>query len=244
MRASKLSGVRTRHASIRAGAGIRLAAVLAVFSLAGCGGSTGNSIASRTPAEILAASRAVATSATSVHVVSNASQGRLTATLNLQLAGDGGRAQVSLLGLTFEVMRIGQTVYLKGSPDLYQRLGIAANVPQGSWLTGPVSGRLGQLAAFTDLRGELGRLLPASNARLVKGASTNIDGQQALELKATAKLYTGILYIPTTGKPYPIKLAKHGKETGQSTFFQWNTPITLNPPTNTTNLNQLQHKNH
>jgi hypothetical protein len=240
--------VRTRDARIRCdarirfGAGIPLAVVIGVLFLAGCGGSAGNAISSKTPAEILAVSRAAATSATSVHVVSKASQGPLTAALNLQLASNGGRAQVSLLGLAFEVIRIGETVYLKGSPSLYQRLGITTNVPQGSWLTGPASGQLGQLAAFTDLRGELGRLLPASNALLTKGANTSIDGQQALELKATGKLYTGALDIATTGKPYPIKLTKHGKETGQSTFNEWNKPITLNPPTNTTNLSQLQHR--
>jgi hypothetical protein len=234
--------VRTSRASVRLGAGIQLAVVLGVLSLAGCGGSAGNAISSKTPAEILAASKSAAMSATSVHVVSNASQGRLTAALNLQLASNGGRAQVSLLGVDFEVIRIGETVYLKGSPSFYQRLGITANVPQGSWLTGPASGKLGQLAAFTDLRGELGRLLPASNAQLTKGASTTLNGQQALELKATAELYTGTLDIATTGKPYPLKLTKHGKETGQSTFNEWNQPTTLNPPTNTTNLNQLEQK--
>jgi hypothetical protein len=238
--------VRTGRPSIRSGAGVPLAGGLAValatISLAGCGGSAGNGIASKTPAEILAASRAAAAGATSVHVVSKAAEGPLAITVNVQLAGDGGRGQVSLLGLAFEVIRIGKTVYLKGSPSVYKRLGIAAKVPTGSWLQAPAGGRLDQLAAFTDLSGELNRILPAHNDVLAKGASITLAGQPVLELNATAKLFKGILYIATTGKPYPVELVKHGRETGQSTFTGWNKPITLNPPANAIKVTQLEHK--
>lgn len=243
MRSSRRSGVRTARASTRPGVGVPLAAALSVVALAGCG-SAGNGIASKTPAEILAASRAAATSASSVHVTSKAAEGRLAISINAQLASDGGRAQVSVLGTAYEVIRIGQTVYLKGSPGLYESLGITAKVPQGSWLQAPAGGRLDQFAAFTNLSGELNRLLPARNDALSKGASTTIDGQHALELNATAKLFKGVLYIPTTGKPYPIELVKHGRETGQSTFTEWDKPTTLNPPANTIALNQLEHQGH
>jgi hypothetical protein len=236
--------VRTSRGRIRSDAGVPLALVVAVLALAGCGGSAGNGVASKTPAEILAASRAAATSATSVNVVSKASEGPLAITVNAQLTSDGGRAQVSLLGLAFEVIRIGGTVYVKGSPSVYRRLGITAKVPQGSWLQAPAGGPMSQLAAFTDLSGELNRILPAHNDVLASGASTTLDGQHALELNATAKLFKGTLYIATTGKPYPIKLTKHGRETGQSTFTEWNKPTTLNPPTNTIKLSQLEHKRH
>jgi hypothetical protein len=232
--------VRTSRASIRSDAGVPLALVLVALALGGCGGSAGNGIASKTPAEILAASRAAATSATSVHVVSKASEGPLAATVNVQLTSDGGRAQVSLLGFAFEVIRIGETIYLKGSPSVYRRLGIAAKVPPGSWLQAPIGGRLDQLAAFTDLSGELNRILPARNDVLARGASIILDGQHALELNATAKLFKGTLYVATTGKPYPIELVKHGRETGQSTFSEWNKPATLNPPANTIKLSQLE----
>jgi hypothetical protein len=231
--------MRTPRGSIRAYAGVPLAAVLTALALAGCG-SAGNGIASKTPAEILAASRAAAATATSVHVESNASEGPLTATLNVQLTSNGGRAQVSLLGLAFEVTRIDKTIYVKASPSVYRRLGITAKVPDGAWLEAPASGHLAQLAAFTDLSGELNRILPARNDVFAKGASTTLNGQHALQLNATAKLFKGTLYIATTGKPYPIKLTKHGRETGQSTFTNWNKPTTLNPPTNTIKLSQLE----
>jgi hypothetical protein len=233
--------VRTRRANTRPSTSIPLAAMLTALALAGCG-SAGNDIASKTPAEILAASRVAATSATSVHIISSASEGPLRATLNAQLTASSGRAQVSLLGLTFEVIRIGKTIYLKGSPSVYRRLGITTKIPQGTWLEAPANGQLAQIAAFTNLNGELNRILPAHNDTLTKGTTTTLNGQHALQLNTTAKLFKGTLYITTTGKPYPIKLTKHGRETGQATFTNWNKPTTLNPPTNTITLNQLEHK--
>ncbi len=205
---------------------------LAVF-VAGCGGSSSNGVASKSATEILAASKAAATSATSVHVVSKASQGPLVLTSDLELASNGGRAQISLLGLSFEVLRIGDTLYAKGNPAFYKRLGgAAAKVPAGTWLKAPASGvQLAQLAAFADLRGELGRLV-TSSVPVVKGVSTTVNGQPVIELKQTAKLYSGALFIATTGKPYPVQLVKHGRETGQTTFSGWNEPVTLSAPAN------------
>ena len=60
---------------------------------------------------------------------------------------------------------------------------------------------------FTDLRGELNRLL-STTAPVAKGAKTTINGQKAIEVKEAAKLYKGLLYVATTGKPYPIQLVK------------------------------------
>jgi hypothetical protein len=205
-----------------------VALVLAVL-LAGCGGSD-NGVASKTSTEILAASRAAAESATSVHVLSKASQGSLSLTDSLQLAGNGGRAQISLLGLEYEVIRIGNTVYAKGNSAFYKHLrGAAAKLSQGTWLEGSVTdGQLAQLAELVDLHGELARLLSIGTS--TKGAIATVNGQRAIELEQTAQLFKGSLYVATTGKPYPIELLKHGRETGQTTFTAWNEPISLSAP--------------
>jgi hypothetical protein len=59
-----------------------------------------------------------------------------------------------------------------------------------------------------------------------------VNGQKAIELKMTAKLFSGSLYIATTGKPYPIELIKRGRETGQTTFSHWNQSVSLTAPPN------------
>jgi hypothetical protein len=236
------SCVRAARARALAPLALPLTVALAA-ALAGCGGSSGNGIASKSPAEILAASRAAAEGATSVHVVSRASQGRLSLTSDLELAGDRGRARVSFLGRTREVIRIGDTLYLKGYSAVYKRLGRSTDphVPRGAWVKAPAnSGRLVSLAALTNLRTELGLLL-GSTVPLTKGATTAVNGQHAIELKEkTAKGFTGFLYIATTGTSYPIELVKHGAETGQITFSGWNEPVSLTAPANAVALSKLK----
>jgi hypothetical protein len=227
------------HARARASAPLALALTLALAAvLGGCGGSSDNGVASKTASEILAASKSAAENASSVHVVSKSSQGPLTLTTNLQLSSNGGRGQISGLGLNFEVIRIGNTLYVKGSPAFQKRLAGTTDLPPGSWLKAPAnSGQLAQLAAFTNLPGELGRLLSSANP-VTKGATTTINRQKTIELKQTGKIYTGQIYIATTGQPYPIQILKHGHETGQTTLTNWNQPITLTPPANTITISQ------
>ncbi|MFI4971284.1 MAG: hypothetical protein ACHP7H_01280 [Hyphomicrobiales bacterium] len=211
-----------------------LLTVALAVSLTGCGGSSGNGIASKTPTEILAASKAAADSATSVHVAGKSSQGPLSLTLNLDLASNGGRGQISGLGLAYEVIRVGDTLYAKGNHAFYTRLSATTglHLPQGVWLKAPASGgKLAQLASFTNLSRELGRLL-SSTGPVTKGATTTVNGQKAIELKESAKLFSGSLFIATTGKPYPVELLKRGRESGQTTFSGWNAPVSLTAPAN------------
>ncbi len=215
----------------RARACVALSVVLAAL-LAGCGGSSDNGVASKSASEILAASRAAATGASSVRVASKSSQGPLVITVDLELASNGGRANVSLLGLTFEAIRIENTLYVKGSPAFDKRLSatLGVHLPTGVWVKAPANGgQLAQLAQFTG-PSELKLLL--STVGPVKGATTSINGQSVIELKETGKLYTGVLYVATTGKPFPVKILKHGKESGETTFSNWNQPVTLTAPAN------------
>jgi hypothetical protein len=213
-------------------AGILVTLAFAVL-LAGCGGSSGNGIASKTPAEILAASKIAATSAASVHVRSSTSSGGLSLTLNVELTSNGGRGQISLIGLQFEVIRIGNVLYTKGSSGFYKRLvGAAAHVAPGTWLKGGATGGpLAQLAFYTDLSGELDRLI-TSTGLIAKGATTAINGQHVVELKEAARLFSGAFFIASTGKPYPNEIVKHGRETGQTSFSGWNQPVSLIAPAN------------
>jgi hypothetical protein len=209
-------------------------------TLTGCGGSSDNGVASKSASEILAASKAAAASASSVHIEAHNAQGPLTLTSNLDLTSNGGRGHISGLGLDFEVTRTGNTLYLKGNPSVYESLGIKpARVPRGAWIKAPAnSGRFAQLAAFTDLKGEVNRLI-SSTGPITKGATTTINGQKTIELKDSGSLYAGRIYIATTGKPYPIQITKTGRETAHITFTNWNQPITLAPPTNTINISRL-----
>ena len=170
------------------------------------------------------------------------SQGRLTSTSDLELGRNEGRAKVSFIGIDFEAIRIGQTVYVKGDQGFYEQLlGGAANVPQGTWLKAPAnSGKLAQIAAFTGLPGQLNRQLSTPGS-VVKGATTTINGQKVVELKETTKVYKGTLYVSTTGKPYPVLFVKNGgRETGRTTFSEWDQDLSLSAPSPSVDVSTLK----
>ncbi len=223
---------------------LALAATLAL--LAGCGGgSSGNGVSSKSASEILAAAKSAADGATSVHVVGTIASGGKPITLNMEIAaGSGGRGQLSESGLSFELIVLDNTVYIKGSPQFYSHFGgaAAAQLFQGKWLKAPVSsGELATLASLTNLGKLLDQALAATGT-LSKGASTTVAGQPVIELTDSAK--NGALFVATTGKPYPIQIVKHGSESGKITFSDWNKPVTLSAPANAIDINQLQHAGH
>jgi hypothetical protein len=221
-----------------------LLAGLALFvpALAGCGGSGSKSsgIASKSPAEIVAAAKAAADEAASVHIAGTVSEGS-PLSLDIQLlSGTGGRGRITENGVSFELIALGQTVYIKGTPAFYRRIGgaAAAQLLQGKWLKAPATaGEFSSISSLTDLRKLIDTTL-ATHGSLAKGATTTIGGQQAIAVKDLTK--GGVLYVATAGKPYPLEIAKAGASGGRITFDRWNQAVTISPPLNAINLNQLR----
>ena len=181
-----------------------------------------------------------------MHIASHISQGKLTLKINQELVTDGGHAQVSFLGTGYEVIRTPDTLYLKGTPgfnsQLERRTGL--HVPENTWIAAPtVNSKLAQYAALTNLESQPRRLLATTGA-LTLGATTTVDGQKAIEIKEHTKLSNATFYIAATGKPYPIQITKHGRETGQTIFTGWNQPITITPPANAVEVSTLEHGAH
>jgi hypothetical protein len=215
-----------------------------VVLLAGCGssgGSPSNGISSKTPTEILSAATAAANSATSAHVSGSIVSGGSPITLDLELvAGKGGRGQISEDGLSFNLIQIGGTAYISGSPAFYSHFGgpAAEKLLAGKWLKAPASsGSFSSLGSLTDLNQLLSTAL-SDHGALTKVPSTTIDGQQVLGV--TDASHGGTLYVATTGKPYPIEISKTGKSGGKITFTRWNAPVTLTAPSNAIDLSQLE----
>jgi hypothetical protein len=217
--------------------------------LCGCGSSS-NGVASKSPADILATASSAAQQASSVHIQANSSSGALTLTLDMSYTKNGAHGSVSVFGLDYQLIRIGDTLYVSGNSRFYGELAqtlsghaasAVAKLPPGTWLkamvgSGPGSG----LASITDMDGELALIL-GRGTPVARGAETSVNGQQAIELKQTAKLYNGSLFIATTGKPYPILERKTGREHGQTSFSDWNQPVTLTAPANAIEISHLEH---
>jgi hypothetical protein len=217
------------------------ALIVLLAALAGCGGSSGNGIADKSPAAILAASKVAADSASSVHVSGSLVSGGTPVTLDIDLiAGKGGRGQLSQNGLSFELIEVGGTVYIKGSSAFYSHIGgkTAAQLLGGKWLKAPSSSAdFASIGQLTNLHQLVDQSLVAHGS-LTKGATTTIGGQKVVGL--TDKSKGGTLYVAATGKPYPVQISREGSGSGTITFGRWNESVKLAAPANAIDLSQLQ----
>jgi hypothetical protein len=216
--------------------------VLAALVSSGCGSSSsGNGVASKTPTEIVAATRAAGENASSVHVSGSIVSASAPITLDMDLVrGKGGRGQLSEGGLSFELIETEGTVYIKGSPTFYSHFAgsAAAQLFQGKWLKAPAgSSNFASLTSLIELRQLLGSAL-ASHGKLVKSASTTAEGQQAVGVTDTSQGAT--LYVARTGEPYPIEIVKGGASGGKIRFSHWNEPVSLTAPANAVDITKLQ----
>jgi hypothetical protein len=223
---------------------LALVALLLATAIAGCGGSSssssGNGIAEKSPAEILAATKVAADGAKSVHVAGSIVSGGTPITLDMQLvAGKGGRGQLSQNGLSFSLIEVGGTVYIKGSPAFYKHIGgsAAAQLLQGKWLkASATSSDFASLGQLTNLRELIDQTL-SNHGALTKSATTTVKGQKVVGLSDRSK--GGTLYVAASGKPYPLEITKAGSSADSITFDSWNEPLTLSAPANAIDINAL-----
>jgi hypothetical protein len=236
-----------------------IAAVLLTVGIAACGssssssgstssstsstaGSSDNGVASKSADQIVAAAHDAANGLGSVHVAGTVSAGARPVTMDLNLAnGKGGRGSMSASGLSFKIISLGQTAYFSGGQSFWQRFGgqAAAQLLQGKWLKAPATGNFGSFAKLTDMQTLFSKLL-ASRGSLTKGSTSTVNGQMVIAVNDSAN--GGTLYVATTGKPYPIRVANNGSGGGQLTFDRFNETVSLTAPAHAIDISQLKGK--
>jgi len=211
-------------------------------ALAGCGGSSSNGIASKSADEIIAASKQAIAGAKSVHVSGSGLTKGEPLSIDLELvAGKGAKGTITEHGLSFQLIEVNETIYINGSPEFYEHFGgpAAAELFKGKWLKAPAnSSEFATFSSLTNLQTLLGSQLEHHGKLTVTGTST-VNGQEVVGLHDASR--GGTLYIATTGKPYPVEITNSGSEGGTIKFDRWNEPVTLTPPSNAIDINQLQH---
>jgi hypothetical protein len=217
---------------------------LLALPVAGCGGSSsssGNGVESKSPTEILQKSKEAASKAVSVHIVGSIVSAGKPITLDMELlAGKGGKGKISQEGFTIKLIQTGGSVYINGSSAFYKHVSgaAAAQLLQGKWLKAPAnSGELASLAELTDLSKLLDTAL-SDHGSLTKGSAATIEGQKAIGLKDTSRHST--FYVATSGKPYPLEIAKAGKESGKVILDRWDQPVSLRAPAGAIDISELQ----
>lgn len=205
--------------------------VLAVLT-AGCGGSSSssNGEATKSAATVFSDAQQAALAATSVHVAGAISDTGTPVSLDLVIAQGKGKGTISESGVGFQIVRIGDAAYIKGSDAFLKQFAgaAAAQLLHDKWLKGSVaSGRLSALAPLTDItklfKGALG-----SHGKLVNQGETDFQGEKAVAIKDSKD--GSILYVAATGTPFPLGAKQGGASKDSITFDHWNDSVSIGAP--------------
>jgi hypothetical protein len=222
-----------------------LALVLSAALLAGCGGSKTeakpNGEASKPADQVFADAKAAAKSASSVHVAGSIVSNGTPFTIDLTMVrGKGAKGSVSTNGLQFDLVRIGDTAYIKGSDAFYKHYAGAAiaQLIRGKWLKAPTtSGRFHSLAGLTSVSGLFAEI-SSNHGKLVNDGATTYRGQQVVQIRDVSD--DSKLYVAATGKAYPVALVGgNKKQSGRITFDDWNTSVSLTAPSGAIDISQF-----
>ncbi len=233
---------------------VRLAAVPAAFTLllGGCGGDDGstgkapgsadqrsdrtNGMEQKPATEILAATKAAALKATSVHYAGTINSSGKTISLDVDATATGdGKGTLKLDAATIDMVRSGDSVYLGGDDAFYsQVVGSleAAKLLKGKYLQGKASdARWKSFADFSDSDAFLGQIFDESDPKISVGERKDINGTPAIAL-VDKGAQPGTLWVSLRGEPLPLLLEKPagGKDTGSIAFSRWNEPVSVTPP--------------
>jgi hypothetical protein len=212
-------------------------------TLAGCASSatSNNGVASKAPAQILAAARSAAAGAATVHVAGSIVREGQPISLDMELvAHKGGKGRITLGGLSAQLIELDGLLYINGGSAFDDRVAgpAAARRLSGKWLRGSAdSGALASLASVTDM-GELIDTALTGHGTLGRGATTTIDGQKAVGVSDLAE--GGTLYVASTGAPYPLEIVTGGADGGKIAFNRWNQSVTLEAPAKVIEIDELQ----
>jgi hypothetical protein len=221
--------------------------LLSAAVLAGCGGSgktsttnASNGEASKPATQVLTDAKKAATSASSMHVAGHIVSGTTPITLDLSIARDKGAAgKMTTNGLGFDLIRIGDTVYIRGSDAFYQKFAGAAiaQLLHGKWLKASVTtGQLRSLAPLTNAAALFAQIA-SGHGKLANEGETTYSGQKVVAIKDTSD--GSKLYVSATGTPYPVAIVGSKGRSGTITFDRWNETVSLNPPQSAIDISKL-----
>lgn len=215
---------------------------LTTVAIAGCGGgSSTNGVASKSATGIVEAAKTAAEGASSVRIQGSTETAGTPLSFDLTIKeGKGAKGTITQGTGGFELIRVGESVYIKGNSAFYSHYagGEAAKLLQGKWLQASAgTGEFKELGDLTNLREELGSVL-GKHGVLAKGATATVAGHKAIAIDDTTQ--GGTLYVAATGTPYPIEVVKGGSGGGKVTFEDWNAPVSIAAPANAINIEKLK----
>jgi hypothetical protein len=213
---------------------------LAALLLPACGsggggggsGPSDNGEASKPADQILKDTVAALRGAESVHMYGEIPTGTETLAMDLHYNRSGNlKGTVSIGTVPADVIITGGHTYLKGRA-LFAKFGgdQAASVIGDHWVvvpagSGPGSEIVQGLATFTDFNKLADVFSTPSGGAVTKGATSTVDGRTVVALRDS----DSILYVATTGKPYPIEVKP---DTGKQALHlgSWDQAVDVSAP--------------
>jgi hypothetical protein len=222
--------------------GLLLATGVAACGGSGGGSSSANGIASKSTTAIVAATTKAAESAQSVEVAGSISQSGTTVGLDLKMvAASGATGWITEQGKRFNMVLVGKTLYIDAGKSFWTTYANAAvaKVLQGKWLKTPATGSYASVAKLGNLE-QFFKQVFGHHGPLAKTGAKIVNGAKVIGLRDTKQ--GGVLYVATTGKPYPIELNGNtgGSGRGKLTFSGYGTAFKITPPKNSISLSELE----
>ncbi|MDQ1048406.1 hypothetical protein [Streptomyces sp. V4I2] len=229
---------RTRRAALVSALS---ALVVAGPGLAGCSEDpdAGTNGVGKLPAEqIQSRTRTAATSATAVQLAGNVVAGGRTYKLDMRLKSDGGSGSVTAEGATFQLLRLGEQLFLKadagfwtdadGKGDGSDADAAAADKLDGKYVKVPQGDpSYKKFSGFTDMNVLLDGLLTLHGTLETDGHHKQA-GIRTIRITGD-KGSGGTLDVSLEGEPYPLRLVRAGGA-GTLTFSAWGKTFALTEP--------------
>ena len=184
-------------------------------SQVGGGGAGDNGVAAKSAEEILAEASTALKAAQSVHLKGTLKEDDRAVSVDLRLGRDAAQGSI-VYGpdASVELIKTGGKLYQSAST-------IAGPQP---WEIVPASEQ-DSTGALLDL-GRIADDMLEADGTLNKGATTTVAGQPAIAVQDT----DSVLYVATTGTPYPLRVAGSASEDSALDFLDYNTPVAVTPP--------------
>ncbi|MFF4112655.1 hypothetical protein ACFY0P_04090 [Streptomyces sp. NPDC001714] len=219
---------RTRHAAL-------VTAVCALAVLTGCGGDPDagtNGVGKLSPDAIQSKTRAAASSVAAVRMAGTVVTSGRTYELDMRLNKEGGTGSVTSKGATFQLLRVGGTLYLQADAGFWNHADgsdtTAATKLDGKYVKVPrTDPAYKKFSGFTDKDVLLSGLLTLHGSLSTAGHHEQ-SGTRTIRITGDGGS-GGTLDVSLEGKPYPLRLERGGGA-GTLTFSDWGKDFSVVEP--------------
>lgn len=173
---------------------------------------------------------AAAQAAKTVRLTGTVVSGGQTYRLDMRLRENGGVGEVTTKGDTFQLLRVGDDLYLKAGADFYgtdskDSQAAAAKLSGKFVKVPPGDPAYRQFSGFTDKKVLLGDLFVLDGALQV-GDHRKVGDTRTIEVTGSKG---GSLDVSLKGTPYPLRYQRAG-DAGTLTLSDWGADFTLTAP--------------